>query len=284
MAQAHNVPVLMYHHVAAQGGSLTVAADQFESQMRGLAQRGYRSLSASEFADFLSGAAVPEKSVLITFDDGYLDNWVYAHPVLQRYGMSAVLFTITGLIGDGAARPFQGQGIHLPDCPPHQEAKHLMFGNNPDAVMLRWAEIEAMRLAGTFEIHSHTHTHRRWDLECACAREKSDRLAHDLQMSRDAMRQRLGATTAHLCWPQGYFDHDYKRVAADQGFDYLYTTDARGQNTATADPQHIYRFAVRNRPFAWLQQRLWLATHPQLGPLYNAWKARSDARKQRRSA
>jgi hypothetical protein len=39
---------------------------------------------------------VPRKSIVITFDDGYLDNWVYAHPILQKYGMHAVVFVVTG--------------------------------------------------------------------------------------------------------------------------------------------------------------------------------------------
>src|SRR5690606_37404428 len=132
MAFAHNIAVLMYHHVAEQGGSLTVSAKQFESQVRGLSERGYRSLRAQEFAAFLEGAPLPKKSVLITFDDGYLDNWVYAHPVLKRYGMSAVLFAITRFIGEGPARHYAGQGKALPPCPPHHLAKAQMFSAERD--------------------------------------------------------------------------------------------------------------------------------------------------------
>src|SRR5690606_12686643 len=184
MAHAHNIAVLMYHHVAAPAGSLTVSAPQFESQLRGLAQKGYRSLKADEFAAFLDGAPLPKKSVLLTFDDGYLDNWVYAHPVLKRYGMSAVLFSITGLMGQGPVRPYAGQGKEVPFCPPHQQAKAQMLGDNPDSVMLRWSEVHEMVSEGTFEIHSHTHTHTRWDLQCASASEKTERLLEDLSASK----------------------------------------------------------------------------------------------------
>ncbi len=276
MTPANNVAVLMYHHVTAQGGSLAVGVRQFERQMHGLASHGWRSLRADEFAAFLAGEPVPRKSVLITFDDGYLDNWVYAHPVLQRHRMSAVLFAITGLMGEGPARPHmaQGQGQALPACPDHQQAKEQMFGNDPDAVMLRWDEIRGMRDAGTFEIHSHTHSHTRWDLQCHDSRQKSAQLHADLALSRSTLQDRLGQASSHLCWPQGYFDADYLRVAAQLGFTHLYTTDARGQNLPHGNAGHIYRFAVRNRAWPWLAQRLWLATHPTWGPLYNAWKAR----------
>ncbi|WP_333903560.1 polysaccharide deacetylase family protein, partial [Achromobacter insolitus] len=107
---APNVPVLMYHHVTPAGGMIAATPDVFEAQISRLARAGYQSLSAGEFAAYLAGGAVPERSVLITFDDGYLNNWVHAHPVLARHGMRAVLFTITGWIGDGPVRPHAGQG------------------------------------------------------------------------------------------------------------------------------------------------------------------------------
>lgn len=279
MQTARNIAVLMYHHVTPQGGSLAVTASRFDHQIRGLARAGFHSLSADEFAAFLEGAPTPKKSVLITFDDGYLDNWVYAHPVLQRYGMRAILFAATGLIGQGRARPFQGQGTPLPACLPHSQAQALMFGTNADAVMLRWDEIHAMVDAQTFEIHSHTHRHQRWDRQHDTSAAALESLRTDLQHSRQKLIDELGWTSKHLCWPQGYFDADYQRIARQEGFQYLYTTDARGQNAPHGDPAHIYRIAVRNRPDPWLRMRIWLANHPVAGPLYNRWKTRGDSAK-----
>src|SRR5699024_11972582 len=97
---SQNIPVLMYPHVGPEGGSLTVAVEHFEQQIRGLAKQGYHSLRADEIEAFFKGEAVPEKSVVLTFDDGYLDNWVYAHPVLKKYGMTGIMFVITSLIGE----------------------------------------------------------------------------------------------------------------------------------------------------------------------------------------
>lgn len=275
MSTADNIAVYMYHHVCERPGSLTVSADKFESQIRGLAERGYQTLGADDFDAFLSGKPVPRKSVLLTFDDGYLDNWVYAHPVLQRYGMKAILFTITGLITDGPVRAHAGEGKPLPPAYDHHQAKVRMLGGQPDDVMLRWSEVAEMAAAGTFEIHSHTHTHTRWDLECKTAEEKTERFHEDMVASRQTLIDKLGKASRHLCWPQGYFDADYQRVARALGFDHLYTTDARGQNKPGGDAGYIYRLAAKNRPYAWLRQRTWLATHPTFGPLYNNWKGRA---------
>lgn len=276
MGLAQNIPVMMYHHVTTEGGFLAVSSERFESQIKGLAENGYRSLKADEFASFLEGRPLPRKSIPLTFDDGYLDNWVHAHPILERYGMSALLFVITGLIGEGPARPQAGQGQPTPACLPHSATKAQMFSDNPDPVMLRWEEIQTMVSRGTFEIHSHTHTHKRWDLLSTSVNEKIECLQEDLSLSRTVLTKQLGQASSHLCWPQGYFDADYKKTAKDLGFHHLYTTDARGQNTAGHDTGHIYRLASRNRPYIQMRSRLWLATHPTLGPAYNKWKARKD--------
>ncbi|OZI49117.1 polysaccharide deacetylase family protein [Bordetella genomosp. 5] len=272
---APNVPVLMYHHVTPEGGMINATPDVFEAQIASLAAAGYHALSCAEFEAYLDGAPVPPKSVLITFDDGYLDNWVYAHPVLERYGMRAVLFLITGWIGDGPVRPHAGQqGATLPATPDHDASKRLVAAGQADQCMLRWSEIDAMRAAGTFEFHSHTHTHTRWDKECkGDTQAKRRHVDEELAQSRATLTERLGEVSSHLCWPQGYFDADYVEAAREAGFRHLYTTDPFGQNRPGTDPGHIYRFAVRNRAGGWLRRRIWLSRHPVIGPYFHAWKA-----------
>ena len=273
MKTANCVPVLMYHHVSPAVGSITTSPENFESQIAGLARCGYRSLTANEFADFLAGKPTPPNSVLITFDDGYLDNWVYAHPVLQKYSMHAVLFVITGSIGTGPVRPHAGQtDVTLPSVPCHLQSKAMVAAGNPDPVMLRWSEVHAMQQAGTFEFHSHTHTHNRWDLTNDTREVCLQNLKQDLMDSREMLQRQLGSVSEHFCWPQGYFADDYVALAQATGFKYLYTTVAHGQNLVQTSPAHIYRVAVRNRGDFWLRMRMWFATHPTVGPLYNKWK------------
>lgn len=273
IASAHDVPVLMYHHVNPHRGMINSSPENFERQISALARAGYTSLSAAEFAAFLSGAPVPRKSVLITFDDGYLDNWLYAHPVLARYNMRAVLFTVTGWIGDGAPRAHAGQTTALAETYAHKVGRGIIESGDTDRVMARWSELEAMQAAGTFEIHSHTHTHTRWDYVCRHSNtEKIERLSNDLELSRDLLRSKLGINSGHLCWPQGYFDSDYLDVARKNNFTHLYTTAAFGQNKVGTDPEHIYRFAISNMNGLRLLNRVRMARGAVVGPAYNAFK------------
>jgi len=83
--EAH--PVLMYHHINPhQGDIVTVTPAVFEAQMKYLHDSEYRTLSIDEFVLYLSGSlTVREKAVVVTFDDGWLDNYIYALPVIKKY-------------------------------------------------------------------------------------------------------------------------------------------------------------------------------------------------------
>ncbi|MCK9284821.1 MAG: polysaccharide deacetylase family protein [Rhodocyclaceae bacterium] len=262
MPSARALPILMYHHVSPQPGLVTVSPQTFRDQIAGLARRGYRSAGCDELAAFLAGTPLPEKSVMITFDDGYLDNFVHAHPVLREFGFTAVLFLITGRIGDGLPRPAGA-------TPDHRTCMASVKAGRADEVMLRWSEVEAMRAAGSFEFHSHTHTHARWDREIADPAERDARLAADLEQSRTTLIARLGAASAHLCWPQGYHDAAYRRTARAAGFRYLYTVE-KGTCVPTTDPQHIPRVVTKERTGNWLPSRLWLYRRPLLAAAYAA--------------
>lgn len=267
---AHIVPVLMYHHVRPEGGMIAATPEHFEDQLRWLAQHGYQALSTAEFIRHLRQGGAPRRSVLITFDDGYLDNWVYAEPLLRRYGMRATVFVVTGWVGEGPVRPQLGDQEPLPETPEHRDCERRIEAGRADEAILRWSEIQAMQDKGVIEFHSHTHTHTRWDQRDAAA--KNAHMRDELAQSRDCLRRHLGEVSDQLCWPQGYFDDDYVRIAQEAGFRHLYTTRAFGRNRQGTDPASIFRFAVRDTSGASLGRRVQVAANPVLAPVFNRWK------------
>ena len=274
MKTAHCVPVLMYHHISPEKGPITTSPRNFDSQMKALVDGGYTTLTCDAFADFLNGKPTPPKSVLLTFDDGYLDNWVYAHPILKKYGLRAAMFVVTGLIGDGPARPCaDSSGAALPRLPCHLESRALWEAGAADSTMLRWSEIQVMREAGTFEFHSHSHTHTRWDQASKTREECLTQMRQEFEVSRAMLKAHCGDVSQHFCWPQGYFADDYIRLAQEFDFRYLYTTQAYGQNLYGSNPAHIYRVSVKNRGSRWFLHRVWTASHPVVGPIYHKWQS-----------
>jgi len=270
MSRANAVPVLMYHHVSPNPGLVTVSPQNFELQMQMLVNKGYSTLTADQFAGFLQGLSdVPARSVLITFDDGYLDNYVYAFPIMQRLGLHGVIFVVTRWMGEGAPRPRAGEtdGAALPDCPDHKRCNEAIASGKADDVMLRWSEIERMQASGCIETHSHSHSHVRWDKLFADKHERLAALEEDLRRSREALHGRRGGSNAHLCWPWGYFEPEYQAIASKLGFTTQYGV-SKGLNRVGDDPMHIHRMVVKNRAGSWLSSRLWIYRQPWVGGLY----------------
>ena len=94
------VPVLNYHQINDRDkNSLTTNVEQFQCQMKYLHDNGYNTITPTQLADYLEGkGSLPEKPVLITFDDGYRDNYKNAYPILKDYGMTATIFLISDYV------------------------------------------------------------------------------------------------------------------------------------------------------------------------------------------
>ena len=136
------VPILMYHHLSEDvTNSEMVSPAQFEAQIRALSEAGYTGVSFDELQAYvLRGEPLPEKPVVITFDDGYRSNYTLAYPILQKYNMKAAIFAIGVSFGKD----------HYKDTDyaitPH-------FGE---------AEAAEMAASGLVSIQSHTYDMHQW--------------------------------------------------------------------------------------------------------------------------
>ena len=106
------LPVLMFHKVDPERqDSLTVSIQQFELQLQWLKNRNYQTITLEQLITSVEQQKpLPARSILITFDDAYVNNLTHALPVLQRFGMNAVLFVPTAFVGkcnewDGCTEP-----------------------------------------------------------------------------------------------------------------------------------------------------------------------------------
>lgn len=90
------VPILMYHNLAQEGsGSDTISVQRFEEHLAALQDAGYTTITFQDLLAYVEqGTELPEKPVLLTFDDGYESNYTLAYPLLQQYQMKATIFVI----------------------------------------------------------------------------------------------------------------------------------------------------------------------------------------------
>lgn len=171
--------VLMYHSVAPDGtkcGDWTITESKFRDHMQWLKENGYATVLPGELA---AGKPIPQKAVLITFDDGYKDNYTLAYPILQEFGCKAVVFAIVEKVD-----------------------------RDPD--YLTWNMCREMESSGLVEIGSHTyglHLYpgiQRVGNESQAAYEQ--RVLTDIEKSYRLLQRHLGKTPTAFAYPHGIVD------------------------------------------------------------------------------
>lgn len=258
-----SIPVFMYHHVAPNPGDMiTVTPEVFDGQMAALQEGGYKTLSLDETAAFIAGTFTSkEKCCVITFDDGYLDNYIHAWPVLRRYGIRAAIFLVTGWV-DRATETAEKSHATQTNCPNHAETKRLITNGEYGKVIMTWPMARQMQdeSNGLVEFHSHTADH------CDCATTPPDELLKSLTVSKAAVERELGRPCNHLCWPKGRYNQKAVELADVAGYMTVCTT-RRGATRPGSDPLFIPRIAVK-KDAAWLRKQLYINTNPLMARIY----------------
>jgi peptidoglycan/xylan/chitin deacetylase (PgdA/CDA1 family) len=251
----------MYHHVNPNKEDLvTVTPEVFEGQMRCLRDGGYRAITPDDLVAHLRGGAIPKKSVVITFDDGWLDNYRFAFPVLKKYGIRATIFLVTDRV-DRASPGGREAGSSVPT---HRESKELVRAGEERRVVLNWDHVREMAGSGLVEFSSHTKTHARCDTLSA------DGLVSELRGSKDAIEERTGRTCRYLCWPHGRTSVEALETAKKVGYHAAFTTKP-GVVEADDDPFDIPRIVVKD-DVPWFARRITIYTSGNLSRLYLAVK------------
>lgn len=227
-----DVRILVYHDVIAARPAddpyrMTVPPALFDRHMAFLRRAGYHCVTVAQALDLLQRDAVPGRSVVVTFDDGYVSMLSAAAPVLARHAVPATLFVAAGHVG---APAFAWNGAAGPFTRP-----------------LRWDELHALRDQITLEIGSHTVTHR--PLQELDPAEQD----HELALSRGELETRLGQPVRVFAYPFGGWDtfpDDVRGRVRAQGYAAA-CANVMGANTAATD-----RFALRRVRIGW-NDTLW---------------------------
>ena len=184
MYASPGVPVLNYHQVEEKNGNpLTLWPDQFEAQMAYLADEGYTTITIDEMMDALeNGTSLPEKPVIITFDDGYADNYEYAYPILKKYGFKATIFLIYDF-------------------------------TNTYPNYLTWEQINEMKDSGLIHFESHTMTHAN-----LAELTSADDLRHEIADSHDLLSEKIGYDMHYIAYPGGRVNPEIEEMTRAAGY------------------------------------------------------------------
>jgi peptidoglycan/xylan/chitin deacetylase (PgdA/CDA1 family) len=195
LAAVPDVLVLCYHAVSDRWPSaLAVTIEQLEDQLGHLVRRGYRGATFEHAAT----SRVAERTLAVTFDDGYRSVLTHALPVLDRLGLPGTVFVPTDFIGRGAAMSWPG----IDDWVGSEYEDEL--------VPMSWEELVSLRDLG-WEIGSHTCSHPR------LSKLDDEALARELRHSREKCEERLGACRT-LALPYGDGDARVPSAAKEAGY------------------------------------------------------------------
>ncbi|MFA5062708.1 MAG: polysaccharide deacetylase family protein [Candidatus Omnitrophota bacterium] len=188
------IPILMYHSIspdAKEGESLAITPEIFRKQMRFLQDRHYNIITLEEAVDIIKNKKrVPVRPIVITFDDGYKDNYNYAFPVLKEYNFPATLFIIINEVG------------------------------RAQADRVSWDEIKTMQASGLVDIGSHTVNHSYLvDLS------SQEEIVKEIRDSKKILEDRLGCEIKSFSYPAGRFNERIRRVVVETGYKFAVATN-----------------------------------------------------------
>lgn len=216
ISQTLRVPILMYHYISTPPEDadvyrvdLSVEPARFEEQLAYLAQNGFQTIDFYDLSRAITmQQTLPAKPVILTFDDGYVDNYLTAYPLLQRYGFKGTFFVVTEFVD----RELEGY--------------------------MTWWMLEEMSRAG-HRIEPHSRTHPDLSLQ------ERDELIWQTLGPQETVAYHVGYTPRYFSYPAGRYNEEVIAVLDELGFWGAVTTQS-GKEHGFPDRFEWTRLRVRN--------------------------------------
>ena len=244
-ARAHSpasIPVLMYHRVldnppVNSSHGIWISAKQFARHLASLQRRGFHTITFHDYAGFLRGErTLPHKPIILTFDDGYEDNYRTAFPILQKYSFNAVIYAVTD----------------------KERRTNFWDQSEPPARLMSASQMKELHGSG-IEIGSHTVTHPRLPSSSA------ESVRCEIRNSKDALEQLLGSSVVSFAYPYGELSQNVKECVGEAGYKFAVAAD-----TGPLDFYQDFLEIRRTQVFPWTDQvGFWKKTLP----IYSRYKA-----------
>ncbi|MCL2036462.1 MAG: polysaccharide deacetylase family protein [Oscillospiraceae bacterium] len=217
------VPILMYHFLVENKGEHHISPDEFERDLIFLQKNGYTTIGISELIAFVyDNKPLPPKPVMLTFDDGYYNNYYHGFPLLQQYQSKAVI----SIIGD------------------HTDIWSGNFYEDMQNGHMTWEQIREMTDSGLVEIGNHTYSmHQNKGGRKGCMRKEGEELmdyqrlfGRDVNHLQERILSECGFTPDSFAFPYHAVCDDALQVLRILGFRAAFTGSANGGKPNTITP------------------------------------------------
>ncbi|NLD19921.1 MAG: polysaccharide deacetylase family protein [Clostridiales bacterium] len=231
------LPVLMYHSLLkdpSRQNQYVVSPDLFEKDLKYIKDKGYTTVFMKDVIDYVEGKGkLPKKPIVITFDDGYYNNYYYAFPLLKKYNMKAVI-SVVGKMSD--------EFTNNPD-------------ENPNYSHLTWDHILEMHMSGHWEIQNHSYDCHTYTDRNGVSQKKDetvtaykDFLTSDIYHLQNKIAYVTGVAPNTFTYPFGAFSEKTDDVIKEMGFKATLGCTEGVSIIKKGEPQCLYKIKRHLRP------------------------------------
>ncbi len=201
-----DIPILMYHSVLkSKKGNYSVSPTMLENDIQYLKSHGYEAIFIQDIINYCQGITLlPQKPVVLTFDDGHYNNYFYAYPILKEYNFKANLNVI------GCFTDYSTTSGDI---------------DNPNYSYVTWSEIKTLHDSGLFEIGNHTYNMHKYKPRFGIKKiyNESDEdyekaLSDDVLKLENKLQQECGFTSNVFAYPFGEYSKESEKILRNIGF------------------------------------------------------------------
>lgn len=198
---SQRVPILVYHSIAPTAkDSMTVSTKKFEDQLQWLHKNGYTVIPLRDLVAYLQGKkdSIPEKSVVITADDGRISVYTHMWPLVRKYNIPVTLFIYPSSISNAS-------------------------------YAMTWDQLRELQQTGMFDIQGHTYWHPNFKQEKKrlSAEEYKNLVYAQFVKSKKVIDEKLGTNISLLAWPFGIYDEYLEDEARKAGYEMAFSIESR---------------------------------------------------------
>ncbi len=237
LTSGYPLPVVMYHNFLkseSSCGKYTITPNEFEDDILYLKNKGYSFVNCDDVINYVySNISLPEKSIMITIDDGYYNNYLYIFPIIKKHNVKVVISPI-GIESDRYSKSMD---------------------LNPAYANMCWDNIKEMKESGLVQIQNHSYNlHHASKDQTGCSQMKneddyaySERIFSDLKKANEVIFQNTGYNPVCMTFPFGVTSKKVNELVKSMGFK-MSLSCSEGVSYIDHNPECLYMIKRYNRP------------------------------------
>ena len=230
------VPIIMYHSILknnSQNSKYIVSPELLEEDLLYLKENGFTTIVVEDLIDYVyNNKPLPQKPIMLTFDDGHYNNYYYAYPLMKKYNMKMVI----SVVGEYAEQFSQSDP------------------SNPNYSYLTWQQIDELQKSGYVEIQNHTYSMHSIGARWGCMKTKGETveeyqkiLYQDLSLLQSRLEKETGKSPTAFTYPFGKISEYSYDVINKLGFKASFSC-AEGIAQISENPECLYLLKRFIRP------------------------------------